>query len=361
MELEEFLEKDIEKFLDEHMTKSGNKVDIKDADFAFIAFKKDYEKDILDAIKKGFFGLARQEFKELLEIYNRAPEGSRKKEMAAEILKKIYMNVYEYLRDKEGRRDFIDLLREVEEKGIVEEAELSELLEKENIKDPTIIKLEKIILGGAQQEAEKEFGVMHNTKASLSPKNVAVIQPKAVIIKTQGPVIHKVDNSAEIQRKDEGKDLEFEKKKEKNEIEVNIQKPNKPGVPAVKEAFGEWKKSGEEGKEDKEKERKTKEEKEEKKKEYKQEGLEKEKKKIEEKEERKPWVEERKKLYGVESSYATNEVDINKLKERELYKIGMQKIKEGKKEEAMIIFKKLLEMNPRNIKALIRMHQLKNL
>ena len=316
MELSKYLEIDIQRFLDEKLSEQPKKEDIREEEYAILAFKKDYEKEVIEAIKNGELEKARKNMKELLDIYNKSPSDSRKKEMAKEILKRIYEKIYDYYKEKEKEESIIDILEKVEKEGIVEK-KLSETLRKglgekiiiEEVKEePTksmaqLVGIEKIeemaqeallrIRQGKLEEARKVLEEMNKYIESMTGKE----RDNALVIAAGiNEKIKRGEQEQEIRR------IEAEKKKKKR-----------------KKLYGE--------------------EQEERKLSEKRKGI---------KEEIKKKIEEKKEGIEIEKELETNNID-------KLYWRGLELMKKKEYEEAKKFFEKILRLDPYNLRARIRL------
>ncbi|MCD6589838.1 tetratricopeptide repeat protein [Candidatus Woesearchaeota archaeon] len=316
MELSKYLEIDIQRFLDEKLSEQPKKEDIREEEYAILAFKKDYEKEVIEAIKNGELEKARKNMKELLDIYNKSPSDSRKKEMAKEILKRIYEKIYDYYKEKEKEESIIDILEKVEKEGIVEK-KLSETLRKglgekimiEEVKEePTksmaqLVGIEKIeemaqeallrIRQGKLEEARKVLEEMNKYIESMTGKE----RDNALVIAAGiNEKIKRGEQEQEIRR------IEAEKKRKKR-----------------KKLYGE--------------------EQEERKLSEKRKGI---------KEEIKKKIEEKKEGIEIEKELETNNID-------KLYWRGLELMKKKEYEEAKKFFEKILRLDPYNLRARIRL------
>ncbi len=317
MNLEKFIELDIEKFLDEKVVSIDN-TKTHEEDTAILFFKKDYEKTILEAIKKGDLESARKDLTELLSIYENSDEGSKKKEIAQEILKKIYKEIIDFYKEKEKEKSIVELLGDIENKGIVKGERLSKKLIST-----------KVDINQIEERGEKILRLIESGELERAEKSLEKLDELIEKIESMEEKDHARIISLALQSriKEKHSTIKREEKEARERIE-NRKKLYSPGP--LKEKEEEKLIERKERKEEKQEESKKKD------REIKEEVKEEVSKKKEENEKKK------------------GEVSID-----ELYLKGVKLMKQKKFEEARKIFQEVLRIDPRNLKALIRLEEIK--
>lgn len=143
MELNDYLEQDIIKFLEEKANQQKKQLNqIREEEITLFSIDRDYAEETEQALQEENLMKAKKIFEELRNHYNELPKNSPEKEKVFAVLEEVYGKIKEYLVKRLSEKSLEDELKEMEEKKLngEEETTIKEAFEKRALEDYKKIK-----------------------------------------------------------------------------------------------------------------------------------------------------------------------------------------------------------------------------
>ena len=126
MELNKFLEQDINNFLDmEIQMRKSNLSKVREEEFQIFDLNKDYSKEIGQALDMDNVAKAKRTLHEVKDIYNKLEENTGAKQKAQRILEELYTKINKYVQTQDSSTSLTDEIKELQKIGLFKQGGLT--------------------------------------------------------------------------------------------------------------------------------------------------------------------------------------------------------------------------------------------